>query len=62
MRTAITHHVPDRVKPSLLIFDIRALCETLRARERRYFFKILSMERFAIDEINFNHSKVTLFV
>ena len=25
MATAIKHHVPDRVKPSFVIFDIRAL-------------------------------------
>jgi len=25
MGTAIKHHVPDRVKPSFVIFDIRAL-------------------------------------
>jgi len=25
MSTAIKHHVPDRVKPSFVIFDIRAL-------------------------------------
>jgi len=25
MVTAIKHHVPDRVKPSFVIFDIRAL-------------------------------------
>jgi len=26
MGTAIKHPVPDRVKPSFVIFDIRALC------------------------------------
>jgi len=26
MDTAIKHPVPDRVKPSFVIFDIRALC------------------------------------
>jgi len=25
MSTAINHHVPDRVKPSFVFFDIRAL-------------------------------------
>jgi len=25
MHTVIKHHVPDRVKPSFVIFDIRAL-------------------------------------
>jgi len=30
MGTAIKHPVPDRVKPSFVIFDTRALCVTLR--------------------------------
>jgi len=28
MSTAIKHPVPDRVKPSFVIFDIRALCRS----------------------------------
>jgi len=28
MGTAIKHPVPDRVKPSFVIFDIRALCRS----------------------------------
>jgi len=31
MGTAIKHPVPDRVKPSFVIFDIQALWMTLRA-------------------------------
>jgi len=32
MGTAIKHPVPDRVKPSFVIFDIRALSERQSAR------------------------------
>jgi len=34
MGTAIKHPVPDRVKPSFVIFDIRALWRSLRAERQ----------------------------
>ena len=34
MGTAIKHSVADRVKPSFVIFDIRALTLTLRAERQ----------------------------
>ena len=34
MGTAIEHLVPDRVKPSFVIFDIRARTLTLRAERQ----------------------------
>jgi len=34
MGTAIKHHVPDRVKPSFVIFDIRALSRSTHSCTR----------------------------
>ena len=34
MGTAIKHPVPDRVRPSFVIFDIRAVCLTLKTERQ----------------------------
>jgi len=42
MGTAVKHPVPDRVKPSFVIFDIRALWRSGLISGTRFFIAVLA--------------------
>jgi len=40
MGTALNHHVPDRVKPIFVIFDIRALWRSCARMSKNYKWRL----------------------
>jgi len=53
MGTAINHHVPDRVKPSFVIFDIRALRPWRSARDAQPWASDFSRHCLYCSEFNY---------